>query len=444
MASGNGSLPRASGSHIIDPMQSLKVAVVLVVTILLVGACGESASEPAPTPTPSPMPTPTPMPTPVSAVLAAPSAPPGEILLASFVAMDAVGSFHFEMEAGVTAPDVGITTQIPLSLTGDFRAPDRMRAAATVSLGLFTVLSDIVIIGDTIYATDPQTGEWEVTSQPELLLFNPLDFVGSGAAGLGNFSELTLLGAEILLGVQVYHLSGRVPAESFGQLEGEAVAELWIAVEDSLVHQIRFEGQFPLDTIGAALGAGQLSGTAELEMTLRFSDFGKPVLVEPPELPAGQEVLPGQAAPEGPGQRVPDQGREHVAAGAPHPPYNSVPATSGWHYSGPGLAPAPWGVYDEVLPDEVLVHNLEHGGIGVHYDCPDGCPDLVATLSNLVNRAVGGGLKIIMSPYPGMETTIALTAWNYLDKFNELDLQRALEFIDAHHASPNAPEPLVP
>ena len=69
----------------------------------------------------------------------------------------------------------------------------------------------------------------------------------------------------------------------------------------------------------------------------------------------------GSSATDGHGQRIADQGAVHIAPGQDHPPYNSAPATSGWHLGQP-LAPAPWGVHDEVLRDEVLVHNLEHGG----------------------------------------------------------------------------------
>jgi hypothetical protein len=90
----------------------------------------------------------------------------------------------------------------------------------------------------------------------------------------------------------------------------------------------------------------------------------------------------------------------------------------------------------------VLVHNLEHGGIGVHYNCPEGCPELVEQLSEVVNRATGEGLKVIMSPYPGMDFRIALTAWNFLDKFDDFDRDRINKFISAHESSPNAPEPL--
>ena len=141
-------------------------------------------------------------------------------------------------------------------------------------------------------------------------------------------------------------------------------------------------------------------------------------------------------------ERFPYQGREHIPPGQPHAEYNSVPATSGWHYSQP-YGPAPWGIYDTPLPDEVLVHNLEHGGIGIHYDCPEGCLDLVALLAALAVEELNSGKKIVLSPYPGMDTTIALTAWNYLDGFQELDEARVSDFIRAHESSPNAPEAFV-
>jgi hypothetical protein len=148
----------------------------------------------------------------------------------------------------------------------------------------------------------------------------------------------------------------------------------------------------------------------------------------------------GGGAPSGDaGQRVADLGGTHISRGESHPPYNSVPATSGWHYGDEG-SPTRWGVHSEALPDEVLVHNLEHGGVSVHYNCPEGCDDLVAKLSEIVERAN----KVLMSPYPDMDTTIALTAWNYMDKLDEFDEERIADFIRAHVNSRNAPEPLAP
>ena len=97
-------------------------------------------------------------------------------------------------------------------------------------------------------------------------------------------------------------------------------------------------------------------------------------------------------------------------------------------------------MHDQVLEDAVLVHNLKHGGVGVHYDCPDGCQELVEQLAAIVNRAVDEGLKVILSPYAEMGNTIALTAWNFIDKFDEFDDGRIKDFVNAHESSPNSPE----
>ena len=152
----------------------------------------------------------------------------------------------------------------------------------------------------------------------------------------------------------------------------------------------------------------------------------------------GLQNLGSRSAPDGPGQKIASQGRTHISPGDSHPPYSSVPATSGWHFAQP-LAPVRWGIHDEALPDESLVHNLEHGGVGIHYNCPDGCDELVRQLRDIA----GGAGKVIMSPYPGMDTTIALTAWTFLDTFDEFDKERVEAFVSAHVSSPNAPEPLA-
>ena len=140
------------------------------------------------------------------------------------------------------------------------------------------------------------------------------------------------------------------------------------------------------------------------------------------------------------GERIEDigGGNMHIGREESHDPYNSVPATSGWHYSDAG-APRRWGVHDEVLPDEVLVHNLEHAGVGIHYNCPEGCDDLITQLAEITRDSP----KVIMSPYPDMDSTIALTAWNYLDKLDAFDETRILLFIEDHVNSRNAPEPFA-
>lgn len=125
-------------------------------------------------------------------------------------------------------------------------------------------------------------------------------------------------------------------------------------------------------------------------------------------------------------RNLPDQGRAHIAPGQLHPPYNSVPPTSGWHY----VNPAPWGIYDEPIDDETQVHNLEHGGIMIQYWCPEGCEDTVASLRAVAERYPS---KVILAPYSKpLEQRIALTAWRWIDTFDEFDEARIVDFINRH------------
>ena len=130
-----------------------------------------------------------------------------------------------------------------------------------------------------------------------------------------------------------------------------------------------------------------------------------------------------------------DDGRGHIDDNTtPHDDYTYHPATSGPHWFGPSTAagvpsPARWGRYDGVLPDEVLVHNLEHGGIGIHYNCPAECPDLIKQLDDILPRNPS---QYLMSPYPNMEATITITAWRHHLSLEEVDVDQIREFIDEY------------
>ena len=47
--------------------------------------------------------------------------------------------------------------------------------------------------------------------------------------------------------------------------------------------------------------------------------------------------------------------------------YNSVPPTSGDHWS----TPVRCGFYNQPVPDELIVHNMEHSNVIVSYNLPD-------------------------------------------------------------------------
>ena len=128
----------------------------------------------------------------------------------------------------------------------------------------------------------------------------------------------------------------------------------------------------------------------------------------------------------------PDDGRAHIDVNTPYSgTYSVVPATSGPHWAGATTSvgipsPARWGMYTGVLPDEVLVHNLEHGGIGLHYDCETECPEIVKGLNDIIPRDPS---QFIMSAYPGLPSKIAITAWRHHLYLDEVDVEEIIRFI---------------
>jgi hypothetical protein len=147
----------------------------------------------------------------------------------------------------------------------------------------------------------------------------------------------------------------------------------------------------------------------------------------------GAGILAYRGAETPPGILLPDQGNRHVQTlHEPIPPYNSTPPTSGPHL--PYIAP--WGIHTEPVPPQLQVHNLEDGGVMVQYSCPDGCPDLVRKLTEIVS---GYDQQVILAPYPGMKTRIALTAWTRLDAFDDFDEKRIRRFITAYRGIDHHP-----
>jgi Protein of unknown function (DUF3105) len=132
-----------------------------------------------------------------------------------------------------------------------------------------------------------------------------------------------------------------------------------------------------------------------------------------------------------PGAVVADQGNRHIQTEAdPHEAYNTDPPTSGAHL--PYVAP--WGIHTRPIPRELQVHNLEDGGVLVQYSCD--CPDLVDKLKAIVGPYSN---HVILAPYPGMKSRIALTAWTRIDTMEEFDAGRIRRFIEAYRGIDHHP-----
>jgi len=106
------------------------------------------------------------------------------------------------------------------------------------------------------------------------------------------------------------------------------------------------------------------------------------------------------------------------------PQYVSNPPTSGPHWP----SPAARGIYEEEVPDERFIHNLEHGEIWISYH-----PRVSAEVVEELRSIARGYSKLVMAPREKNDTDIALASWGRLDKWNlegePLDALRVENFI---------------
>ena len=136
----------------------------------------------------------------------------------------------------------------------------------------------------------------------------------------------------------------------------------------------------------------------------------------------------GPQSGDAPGETFPDQGRLHLDAGeaATAGYYNSVPPTSGTH------SPS-WtrcGIFTSPLPEEIQVHNLEHGFVLVQYNTEDQA--VIDSLEEVVKKLPSYPQYVILAPYPQMTQTIALTAWRHAHYLETVDEAAIRAFAGAY------------
>ena len=216
--------------------------------------------------------------------------------------MQAVGSAHLVYEA---TTDVGDQVSLFVSIEGDYQAPDRFRYSMATGFGPGSgaFRFEYTWIGSRAFLKDPESGAWK----PDPASQNPFTFFsldGEPVEGIAiNFDPRAFDGftvtEEELHGEAVYYLKANPSGEAFsdtlealklvvlgqapggGGAEGESSAghvqiEYWIGVEDHLARRVR--GLFE---VSGQDYTGETS-TVRSEVTLAFSDFGKPVNIQDP------------------------------------------------------------------------------------------------------------------------------------------------------------------
>lgn len=148
---------------------------------------------------------------------------------------------------------------------------------------------------------------------------------------------------------------------------------------------------------------------------------------------------------------IPEEGVSHVPL-CTVLSYQHDPPASGPHW----LNPAPWGVHDWVVPRSWWVHNLEHGGVVLLYNCPggdggtpitscdggvtppspNGCPAEIAQLAQLYwNHPLDqwSEVRILVTGDPLLPTRFAAIAWDWTLSSDTLDVAAVQCFIDARY-----------
>ncbi len=115
--------------------------------------------------------------------------------------------------------------------------------------------------------------------------------------------------------------------------------------------------------------------------------------------------------------------RNHVSEGQTVE-YNSIPATSGDHW--PRWSQC--GFFEEALPDERTVHNLEHSNIVVSYNLttPEEVDELRDVMGSVGLAGVLGVTRFYDKIQPG---TVALSAWGVSDTMQGIDEERINTFF---------------
>ena len=134
-----------------------------------------------------------------------------------------------------------------------------------------------------------------------------------------------------------------------------------------------------------------------------------PLLAVAAAVPALLASLPATAAPSASSavcakRTFPGIGPSHTTNLNAKGNWNSFPPTTGMHYQ----YPAKFNIYSEEVPSIVVVHNLEHGGIGVQYGT--GVP--AATVAKIRSWYLRDTNGVLVAPLRALGKKIALTAWN--------------------------------
>ncbi|WP_104116057.1 DUF3105 domain-containing protein [Arthrobacter sp. B1805] len=94
------------------------------------------------------------------------------------------------------------------------------------------------------------------------------------------------------------------------------------------------------------------------------------------------------------------------------------------------------GVYTEPIPNENSVHSMEHGAVWVTYN-----PDIGQAEIDKLTDLVGSRSYVLLSPFPGLDSPVAASAWGLQLKVDSADDERLTTFLDKYIQGEQTREP---
>jgi hypothetical protein len=220
--------------------------------------------------------------------------------------------------------------------------------------------------------------------------------------------------------------------------------------------QKRAQRRRNLITIGAiAAAAVVIIGLVAWYAANRSTGGGTAAEVIPPGVGGGPATV------QAPAHQVPDTSgipgvAEYVTTGWPTTSHNgpAAQALAHDHVDGPvtysvtppvgGPHNASWmncGIYDQSVPSERAVHNLEHGAIWISYQpsLPQSEVDQLRAFAEKQTMVSPGGAPasryMDLTPYPGLSSPIVISSWGFQLKVSSPDDPRLQQFVNKFRAS---------
>jgi hypothetical protein len=121
--------------------------------------------------------------------------------------------------------------------------------------------------------------------------------------------------------------------------------------------------------------------------------------------------------------------------------YDMQPPVGGYHYP----IWAKWGTHTDVIPTSYLVHDEEHGGVIILYNCDAGCVDLVSQLQSIIDSQPRDSLcaaeeptihaRFLLAPDPDLDVPLAALTWGWWYKQSDacVNTDALQSFITAHY-----------